>query len=79
MDDMSTATSPDTPRPVATDTGNDVTLSLEEASELYAEAGHPRTLRRLAESAHVLGAVFEASNASRYPRAIVRTPRPMSS
>src|SRR6185436_2220356 len=41
------ATGPDTSRPAATDADNDYTLSLEQASEFYAKAGHARTLRSL--------------------------------
>src|SRR5688500_7515787 len=37
----------DTPRPAATSSDIDYTLSLEEVSERYARAGHPRTLRTL--------------------------------
>jgi hypothetical protein len=40
------ATSGDTPRLAATD-GVDYTLSIEEVSEHYARAGHPRTIRTL--------------------------------
>jgi hypothetical protein len=39
--------SPDMSRPVATGGNTDYTLSLEEVSERYARAGHPRTLRSL--------------------------------
>jgi hypothetical protein len=45
--DIPSATSPDTSRPAAPNADNDHTLSLEQASELYAKAGHPRTLRSL--------------------------------
>jgi len=38
---------PDTPRPVATDRDSDFVLSIEEVSERYARAGHPRTIRTL--------------------------------
>jgi len=41
------ATYPDTPRPAATSSDLDYTLSLEEVSELYARAGHARTVRTL--------------------------------
>src|SRR5436190_12946777 len=42
------ATGPDAPRPVATSgDNNDYTLSIEEVSERYAKAGHPRTIRTL--------------------------------
>jgi hypothetical protein len=47
MDDTTGATSHDTSRPGATTTDTDYTLSLEQVSELYAKAGHPRTLRSL--------------------------------
>ena len=47
MDDISGATSTDTPRPVATAGDNDFTLSIEQVSERYAAAGHPRTIRTL--------------------------------
>lgn len=36
---------PDMPRPVATERDNEYTITIEEAAELYAKAGHPRTLR----------------------------------
>ena len=43
-----TATGHDTPRPAATGRDNtDFTLSIEEVSERYARAGHPRTIRTL--------------------------------
>lgn len=38
---------PDKPRPVATGGDTDFTLSLEDVSERYERAGHPRTLRTL--------------------------------
>ena len=47
MDDTTGATSHDTSRPAATSNDNDYTLSLEQASERYAKAGHSRTLRSL--------------------------------
>ena len=47
MDDDTNATSPDTPRPVAPSADDDYSLSLDQVSELYARAGHPRTLRSL--------------------------------
>jgi len=49
MDDAvaGVATDPDTPRPVATGGDLDYTLSIEEVSELYASAGHARTIRTL--------------------------------
>jgi hypothetical protein len=47
MDDPTAATSHDTSRPAATNTDNDYNLSLEQVSEFYAKAGHPRTLRSL--------------------------------
>lgn len=47
MNDNAGATSPDTPRPVTTAGDNDFTLSIEQASERYAAAGHPRTIRTL--------------------------------
>ena len=44
----SVATGPDTSRPAATaGDNNDYTLSIEEVSERYANAGHPRTIRTL--------------------------------
>ena len=44
----STTTGHDTPRPAATSSdNNDFTLSIEEVSERYAKAGHPRTIRTL--------------------------------
>ena len=45
--DGSAATSRDTSRPGATTLDNDFTLPLEEVSERYAKAGHPRTIRSL--------------------------------
>jgi hypothetical protein len=51
---MSTETGHDTSRPVAT--SSDYTLSIEEVSERYARAGHPRTIRtlqRYAASGHL--------------------------
>ena len=49
MDDQNTfvATGRDLPRQGATDNDTDFSLSLEEAAERYARAGHPRTLRSL--------------------------------
>ena len=47
MDDTAGATGTDTPRPVATAGDNDFTLSIEQVSERYAAAGHPRTIRTL--------------------------------
>lgn len=47
MDDTASATTTDTPRPVATAGDNDFTLSIEQVSERYAAAGHPRTIRTL--------------------------------
>jgi len=47
MDDTTNATRHDTPRPAATDGDLDYTLSIEEVSELYAKAGHARTIRTL--------------------------------
>jgi hypothetical protein len=47
MDDMAGATGFDTPRLVATAGDNDFTLSIEQVSERYASAGHPRTVRIL--------------------------------
>lgn len=41
------ATNHDAPRPVATDRDNDFILPIEEVSERYARAGHPRTIRTL--------------------------------
>jgi len=44
----STATGHDTPRPAATSRDNtEYTLSIDEVSERYAKAGHPRTIRTL--------------------------------
>jgi hypothetical protein len=45
--DMEFPTSHDLSRPTATGTDTDYTLSLDEVSERYARAGHPRTLRTL--------------------------------
>ena len=45
--DMDTPTSRDLSRQVATGGDIDYTLSLEEVAQLYAKAGHPRTLRTL--------------------------------
>lgn len=42
-----TPTSPNGPRQVATSRDNDFILSIEEASQRYAEAGHARTIRTL--------------------------------
>src|SRR5262245_17709454 len=42
-----TATGHDGPRPAATGGDNDFTLTIEQVSELYAKAGHPRTIRTL--------------------------------
>ena len=47
MNDTTGATSRDAPRPAATGRDNDFILSLEEVSERYAQAGHPRTIRTL--------------------------------
>ena len=47
MDEASNATGHDTPRPAATDSDLDYTLSIEQVSELYAKAGHARTIRTL--------------------------------
>jgi len=47
MDDIAGATGTDTSRPVATAGDNDFTLSIEQVSERYAAAGHPRTIRTL--------------------------------
>ena len=47
MDDIAGAIGTDTPRPVATAGDNDFTLSIEQVSERYAAAGHPRTIRTL--------------------------------
>jgi hypothetical protein len=44
---MEFPTSHDPARPAATGTDTDYTLSLDEVSERYARAGHPRTLRTL--------------------------------
>ena len=37
----------DTPRPVATTRDSSYSLTIEEAADLYAKAGHPRTLRTM--------------------------------
>src|SRR5215510_9132193 len=42
-----TATGHDEPRLAATGGDNDFTLTIEEVSERYAKAGHPRTIRTL--------------------------------
>ena len=49
MDDQNFSVAPgrDTSRQDATDTDKDFSLSLEQAAELYARAGHPRTPRSL--------------------------------
>jgi len=47
MEHTSDATKHDMPRQVTTSTDTDYTLSLEEVSDRYAMAGHPRTLRSL--------------------------------
>ena len=47
MADMADATNTDTPRPIATAGDNDFTLSIEQVSERFAIAGHPRTVRTL--------------------------------
>ena len=48
MPNEATATGHDAPRPAATGRDNtDFTLSIEEVSERYARAGHPRTIRTL--------------------------------
>ncbi len=44
---MDTPTSRDMPRPVATGSDTDYTLSLDDVAACYATAGHPRTLRTL--------------------------------
>jgi hypothetical protein len=44
---MEFSTSPDLSRPAATGSDTDYILSLDEVSERYARAGHPRTLRTL--------------------------------
>lgn len=41
------ATEDDTPRPVATIGDTDYALTIEQAADLYAKAGHPRTIRSL--------------------------------
>jgi hypothetical protein len=46
-DDMDMPTSPDLSRPAATSRDIDHTLSLDEVAQLYATAGHARTLRTL--------------------------------
>src|SRR5262245_35917792 len=47
MDDTLGRTIGDTPRQVETAGDNDFTLSIEQVSERYAAAGHPRTIRTL--------------------------------
>jgi hypothetical protein len=47
MPNETNATGHDTPRQAATSGDNDFTLSIEEVSERYARAGHPRTIRTL--------------------------------
>jgi hypothetical protein len=47
MDDIASATDRDVPRPAATGGDLDYILSIEEVSELYARAGHARTIRTL--------------------------------
>ena len=47
MEEVFNATEHDTPRPVATAGDVDYTLSIEQVSELYARAGHARTIRTL--------------------------------
>src|SRR5882757_421087 len=47
MDDTLIATGHDASRPAATGGDLDFTLSIEEVSELYAKAGHARTIRTL--------------------------------
>jgi hypothetical protein len=47
IDDITIAPDRDQPRPVATAGDNDFTLSIEQVSERYAVAGHPRTIRTL--------------------------------
>ena len=47
MNDADDATGPDKSRPAATSGDTDYTLSLDEVSDRYAKAGHPRTLRSL--------------------------------
>lgn len=47
MDDTASATGHDMSRPTATGGDLDYTLSIEEVSERYAEAGHARTIRTL--------------------------------
>lgn len=47
IEDRPAATGADTSRPAATNRDNDFILSIEEVSERYARAGHPRTIRTL--------------------------------
>ena len=47
MPNDSTATNHDKPRPAATGHDNDFILAIEEVSQRYARAGHPRTIRTL--------------------------------
>src|SRR4051812_3927896 len=47
MEEILNAPGHDTPRPVATGGDLDFTLSIEQASERYAKAGHARTIRTL--------------------------------
>jgi hypothetical protein len=41
------ATAPDMARPVATPPATDYSLTIDQAADLYAKAGHPRTIRSL--------------------------------
>jgi hypothetical protein len=47
MDQISSATSPDATRPVATALDTDYLLTIEQVADLYQKAGHPRTIRSL--------------------------------
>jgi hypothetical protein len=47
MSDEPAAVGHDEPRPAATTGDNDFTLSIEDVSQLYAKAGHARTIRTL--------------------------------
>src|SRR5215831_2021352 len=47
MPNETDATGHDQSRPAATSGDNDFTLTIEQAAELYAKAGHPRTIRSI--------------------------------
>ncbi len=59
----------DTPRPVATNPDSDFTLSIDEAVERYARAGHPRTPRsvqRYCAKGHLEARLIETSFGEKY-------------